>query len=216
LAVALSLASAVVLAGCAGSSDAAVRSPSSASASGWRGDRLASPVVLSARDRTVPFDSSEGGTTTLGRLQHGRLMLLYFGYTNCPDVCPTTMADLGQALRQLPVQVRSHTQVVFVTSDPARDTPAVLKAWLANFYSGLLHPFIGLSADIARVDAVAKSVGVPLSPPVKHSDGSITVQHGAQTMAFIDGKTTLLWLAGTSPADYAHDITRLAGRLDAA
>ncbi len=135
--------------------------------------------------------------------------MLYFGYTHCPDVCPTTMADLGLALRQLPVQVQEHTQVVFVTSDPGRDTPAVMKTWLANFDPGLVRPFVGLTASIKQIDAVATSVGVPLEPPVKEADGTISVEHGAQTLAFVAGKASVLWLAGTTSAQYAHDITRL-------
>ena len=75
-------------------------------------------------------------------------MLVYFGYTHCPDVCPTTMADLGTALRQLPAQIQQATQVVFVTSDPARDTAPVLRAWLANFDAGLAR-------TVRRADRVA-------------------------------------------------------------
>jgi protein SCO1/2 len=143
-------------------------------------------------------------------------MLLYFGYTNCPDICPTTMADLGQALHRLPPQVQAHTQVVFVTSDPARDSPAVLKQWLANFDTGLALPFVGLTATTGQIDALARSVGVPLSPAVVGSDGTVSVEHGTQTLAFLDGRAPLTWLYGTQVADYAHDIGRLAERLDAA
>lgn len=175
----------------------------------YDGDQLDQPLVLTAADLSAPFRSSAGGSTTLAKLGQGKLMLLYFGYTHCPDVCPTTMADLGLALKQVPTQLRFHTQVVFVTSDPDRDTPAVMKAWLGNFDSGLPVPFVGLTASLTQIDKIATSVGVPLSPPVKNPDGSITVQHGAQTMAFQDGKAHVLWLAGTSVASYAHDIDKL-------
>lgn len=199
-----------LVSGCGGPS-AGASHPSTAST--YQGDQLGTPVVLSRPARTDSFTSSDGGPTTLAHLQQGRLMLLYFGYTNCPDVCPTTMADLGLALHRLPVQVQTHTQVVFVTSDPARDTPAVMKTWLANFDAGLPRPFVGLTASIAQIDAVAKSVGVPLSAPVTQPNGTITVQHGAQTLAFVGGRAEVLWLAGTSVADYAHDIARLATKV---
>ncbi|MBN9619598.1 MAG: SCO family protein, partial [Actinobacteria bacterium] len=97
----------------------------------------------------------------------------------------------------------------FVTSDPVRDTPPVMKAWLDNFDSGLPLPFVGLTASLSQIDRIATSVGVPLSPPVTNPNGSITVEHGAQSMAFRDGKANLLWLAGTSVSDYSHDIDRL-------
>lgn len=180
------------------------------SSTGYRGDQLSRPVVLTTTDRAAAFSSTAGGIVTLKSLQTGRLMLLFFGYTHCPDVCPTTMADLGQALRQLPTQVQSHVQVVFVTSDPARDTPPVMKAWLNNFDPQLPRPFIGLTASLKEIDAVATSVGVPLSPPVTQPDGTISVEHGAQTLAFVNGKASVVWLAGTTVPDYAHDISALA------
>ncbi len=142
-------------------------------------------------------------------------MLLYFGYTHCPDVCPTTMADLAQALRKMHPDVQNRIQVVFVTSDPARDTVPVMKAWLGNFDASLVHHFVGLTASIRQIDAVATEVGVPLSPPSKAPNGTITVDHGAQTLAFVAGKASLLWTAATSPADYGHDIGELVRKVPA-
>ncbi len=208
----LVVAAAMLLAGCASSRASRPISINStpASASGYDGDVLGSgAVTLTSTDLAVSFQSTTGSATTLAALGKGKLMLLYLGYTHCPDVCPTTMADLGVALRQIPTVERYHTQVVFVTSDPARDTTPVMTAWLNHFDSGLPVPFVGLTAAISQIDKVATSVGVPLSPPVKNPDGSITVQHGAQTLAFIKGKADLLWTAGTTPQQYAHDIMQL-------
>ena len=208
-AVALATLPALALTGCgAGRGTAA-----SASATGYRGDYISQPVALTPSAQSATFTSSNGAAVTLGSLQAGKLMLIYFGYTHCPDVCPTTMADLGQALRQLPTQIQSHVQVVFITSDPARDTPPVMKAWLANFDPQLPLPFVGLTAPLPQVDSVATSVGVPLSPPVTQPDGTISVEHGAQTLAFVNGKANVLWLAGTAVPDYAHDITTLTEKL---
>jgi protein SCO1/2 len=195
-----------------GSSPAQVVTPP-ATSSGLRGAPVSPPTTLGSAERDEAFRSSAGGTTTLADLQRGRLMLLYFGYTNCPDICPTTMADLGQALRRLPPQAQAHTQVVFVTSDPDRDSPAVLAQWLANFDDRLPLPFVGLTATTARIDALAKSVGVPLSPAVVGSDGSVSVAHGTQTLAFLDGRAPLTWLYGTTVGDYAHDIDQLVLRV---
>jgi protein SCO1/2 len=76
---------------------------------------------------------TNGNPYDLDGQTQGYLTALYFGYTNCPDVCPTHMANIAAALRQLPASVTSHIKVLFVTTDPARDTPAVLRAWLNNF-----------------------------------------------------------------------------------
>jgi protein SCO1/2 len=172
-----------------------------------RGTTLPSPIKLDHFARTAVFDSSAGGRTTLVRLQRGHLMLVYFGYTHCPDVCPSTLADLAQALRDVPAQIAAHTQVVFITSDPQRDTAPVLARFIAHFDGGLPLPFVGLTATLRQIDRIAESVGVPLEAPVVNPDGSVTVQHGAQTLAFVDGAATLLWLSNTGVPDYAHDIS---------
>ena len=198
------IAVALALTSCA--SAAPTPSPST---SAYRGSELKRPIVLSRAAQDAVFRSSAGGTQTLGKLQAGHLMLVYFGYTHCPDVCPTTMADLGQALRHVPTIVQANTQVVFVTADPDRDSPSVMHAWLANFDPGLSRRFIGLTAGVKQIDTVADSLGVPLEPPVKEKNGSITVTHGAQTLAFLHGRASVVWLAGTPVADYATDIATL-------
>jgi len=166
-------------------------------------------LALTPEDLTARFRSTGGGTTTLGRLQQGRLMLLYFGYTHCPDVCPTTMADLGGALGRLTRDEQDRVQVVFVTSDPARDSPAVMTAWLAHFDGGLPRPFVGLTASPTRIDGVARSLHILIAPPVRHRNGTVTVDHGAETIAFLDGRAQVLWSSSTPAADYAADLRRL-------
>ncbi len=220
------LAAVLTLAGCSsgggpgrgsgrgsGSAAGPVASIAGAPTTGLRGSSLTEPIQLSPSARTAPFRSSRGGTTTLADLQRGRLLLLFFGYTHCPDECPTAMADLAAALRTLPPMTQSHTQVVFVTSDPQRDSPRVLRTWLANFDHGLLLPFAGLTAPVQQIDTIAESVGVPLSPPVRRKGGTISVEHGTQTLAFIGGKAPVVWTGGTSPTDLAHDIELLISRV---
>ena len=98
-----------------------------------------------------------------GTATAGKPTLLYFGYTHCPDVCPTTLADITQALQPVPAAMRSATQVVFVTTDVKRDTPAVLKAYLAKFDAGLPNQFVGLTgtqaADRRRAGRGARDAG---------------------------------------------------------
>src|SRR5262249_42956371 len=86
---------------------------------------LAKPRFVLTDTSGAPFDF---WTRTLGSVT-----LLFFGYTNCPDQCPMHMANIGQALKRLPPEVADHVQLVFVTTDPARDTPAVLRRGRDSF-----------------------------------------------------------------------------------
>jgi protein SCO1/2 len=211
--VALALAGALGLTGCGGSSAVASGGAASvslpASATGFRGDTLPQPVPLTGADASDRFSSTAGGTSSLAQLQRGHVMLVYYGYTHCPDVCPTTMADLGVALRKASPALRRRVQVVFITSDPQRDTVPVMTQWLSHFDYGLPHRFVGLTGPIGQIDAVATSMGVPLSPPVAAPNGTVTVDHGAQTLAFVGGRASLVWLASTAPGDYLHDLQKL-------
>lgn len=82
--------------------------------------------------------------------QRGRTVALFFGYTHCPDVCPTTLAALARAKRRLPAAAGRNVDVVFVTIDPARDTPALIGSYVHQFDPA----FIGLTGTPAQLDAV--------------------------------------------------------------
>jgi protein SCO1 len=138
----------------------------------------------------------------------GKTVLLYFGYTHCPDVCPTTMADVNVALTQVPAQVRNNTTVVFVTSDPARDTGPVLRDFLDKFSTS----FVGLTGSVQAIDAMADSVGVAIEPPVTTSGGDYEVTHGAQVVAFSpdDDQAHVVFTAGAGSQAYVHDLPLIA------
>ena len=90
----------------------------------------------------------------------GKYRIVYFGYTFCPDACPTDMAVLGKAMRMLDAKDRAKSariQPIFITVDPARDTPPVLKQFVGAFYSRL----IGLTGSEAQIAAVAKQYAIP-------------------------------------------------------
>ncbi|MGI8881730.1 MAG: SCO family protein [Jatrophihabitans sp.] len=199
LALCAALALLVALAACGSSKP----DPAKKSSAGLQGTKLSAPIpepALTLTDQTgKPWD--------LRAQTKGRVTLLYFGYTHCPDVCPTTMADIAVALKNVPAQVRSHVTVVFVTSDPARDTAPVIKSWLAKFNPA----FVGLTGNIDTIYAAAKKVGVPLEKPKKGPNGEIDVTHGAQVLAFgMDQQARVVYTAGTSSDEYAHDINLLA------
>jgi protein SCO1/2 len=207
LTVAAAIVAAVALGGCsagsAGSSGAPVVVGGAEKAGpGVRGTALGAPIDLP----DLHLTDTTGHPYDLRVHAPGRVTLLFFGYTHCPDVCPTTMADLAAALTQVSPDIRRRTSVVFVTSDPQRDTPPVIRHWLDSFDSG----FVGLTGELATIDAAARSVGVPLEPPRRQADGSWIVDHGAQVLAFgPDRRARVVYTAGTPVADYAHDLPLL-------
>jgi protein SCO1/2 len=198
-ALSAAVVAAAVLSSCGGSAS-----------SGFAGDVVDPPFTLPAGT----FTDTAGTSYDLAQQAMGHVTVVYFGYTHCPDVCPTTMADLGIALRSLPAKTADDVQVVFVTSDPRRDTPPVMKTWLAHFDTGLVHPFVGLETNQAAVDAYGEKVGIGLQPPTINKDGTEDVVHGAETLAFsADGEAHVVWSPGTTPKQYAADLTKIvAGR----
>jgi protein SCO1 len=135
----------------------------------------------------------------------GKPTLLFFGYTNCPDVCPTTMADIAVALRGLDAGLVQQLQVVFVTTDPTRDTPAVLGEWLGRFDADLPTRFIGLTGDQATIDQAQLSTGVPLAEDGGKLHSSLLLLYGS------DDEAHVAFDAGNTSRDIATDLRRVTG-----
>jgi len=138
----------------------------------------------------------------------GFLTLVFFGYTNCPDVCPVHMSNLGAVLPELDPQVAARIKVVFITTDPRRDTPAVLRTWLDHFSRG----FIGLSGDSSSVAGVQTALQLPPAVVEKATaaDSAYTVGHSALVVAFTpDNLAHLVYPYGTRQEDWAHDLPAL-------
>ena len=154
---------------------------------------------------TVLTDT-DGRPFSLADSTHRRLTLLFFGYTHCPDECPTTMATLASAMLQLDAADRSNVQVVFVTTDPARDTGPVIRHWLDHFSSS----FIGVTGPLDTITKVATDVGVPIAKGRRLPSGGYDVTHGTQVLG-VDGKNTVpvVWTLGTTAPEFAHDIHQL-------
>ncbi|WP_433501021.1 SCO family protein [Sphaerimonospora sp. CA-214678] len=194
------------LAACGGSTGAAdppVRliRPSSEFHGTWLQEPLAKPDVT--------LTDTSGKAFKLRERTAGRLTLLFFGYTHCPDICPTTMADLASALREMPAADRDKISVVFTTTDPGRDTPEVIRSWLASFDSS----FVGLTGDFATIQTAAESVGIALERPTPGA-GDYEVTHGGQIIAFDgDHQGRLIFSSGTSSAEFTADLRRLLERI---
>lgn len=138
----------------------------------------------------------------------GRPTLIYFGYTHCPDICPLTMNNLAVAKKQLPKAEQDKLRVVFVTTDPARDTPSELGKWL----NGIDPQFIGLTGDFPTIQAGARTLGISIEPTHKDKKTGKTVSvHGTQVIAFspkTDGGYVLYGEDATVD-DYTKDLPKI-------
>ena len=109
----------------------------------------------------------------------GKVIVVFFGYTQCPDVCPTTMAELAQIRTQLGAD-GDRLETVFVTIDPERDTPEVLKAYVANFGPNV----VALRGDAEQTAAAAKEFKVFYAKVPGKTAGSYTMDHSAASFVF--------------------------------
>ena len=138
----------------------------------------------------------------------GRLTLLFFGYTSCPDVCPATMANLGAVTSRLTSEDRRRIDVIFVTTDPDRDTPERLTEWLGGFD----REIIGLTGPIEAIEAAQRFAGVAIAKR-DGTDSSYTVSHAAQVLVYsADDSSHVAYPFGTRQAQWAADIPKLLER----
>lgn len=131
--------------------------------------------------------------------------LVFFGYTHCPNVCPLVVSDVTSALLRLPEDVRAETQLVFITTDPQRDTPEVLRTYLDRFDSD----FVGLTGDLGDIVRAADAMGVAIEGRKRLPSGGYDVGHGAQVIGFHHDKAPVLWTQGTPVDDLVRDISAL-------
>lgn len=160
---------------------------------------LPKPSVVLTDTSAQPFD--------LKKQTQGSLTLLYFGYTHCPDACPEHMANIAAALKQLPPDLATKIKVVFVTTDPQRDTPGAIRTWL-----NLFNPqFIGLTGTTAQINDAMAQVDIPPATTEEIGNGDYAVSHAAYVMAYTsDNISHIVYPSGVTVADWVHDLTALA------
>jgi protein SCO1/2 len=155
----------------------------------------ASPIALADQD-SAPFSIDT---------HRGKVVLLFFGYTYCPNFCPTTMVEV-QKVKNLLGDRANEVEVVFVTVDPQRDTPARLKEYLEFFDPA----FIGLSGSEDQIDAVKMQYGVFGQMQAPDASGGYLVDHSTSLYAIDpEGNLRLTWAYGTSAEDIAEDVEHL-------
>ena len=164
------------------------------------------PAGLAAAPKGGDFvlQSSTGPLDT--RSLRGQVLLVYFGYSHCPDICPASLGYAAQALNQLTPAERHRTKLILVSVDPERDTPARLKEYAAYF-----HPeMIGVTGTPAQIAAVAKQFGAGYARQPTRPDGSYAVDHGAQLYAVApDGRLAAMLDLGTPPEKIADTVRGL-------
>ncbi|MFZ1498988.1 MAG: SCO family protein [Giesbergeria sp.] len=135
----------------------------------------------------------------------GKVVVVFFGYTQCPDVCPTTMQELAQ-VKQMLGPDGERLQAVFVTVDPARDTPELLKAYMANFDPS----FVALRGDDAQTTAIAKDFKIYFKKVDGQTPTSYTMDHSAGSYIFDPaGRLRVYSRYGSGPEAVAADVRSL-------
>lgn len=133
-------------------------------------------IVLLSHSRELPkvtlLSTTDADLASVA--QEGRWQLVFFGYTYCPDICPTTLAEVRRIYSALPQDVRDRLQVWMVSVDPERDTPQQLRAYLDFFDPS----FQGLSGELADIQNLSQVLGIPFIPGDSSQPG-YTVDHGA-------------------------------------
>ncbi|PZR79544.1 MAG: SCO family protein [Candidatus Aeolococcus gillhamiae] len=212
MAVAVLGATVALAAGCGGTTQAAIQVQGQGRVPAGLEGVLQSPPQ--PKPSFVLADTS-GRPYDLAGATQGYATLLYFGYTHCPDECPTHMANIAAALSQVEPQVSSHVKVVFVTTDPPRDTPAVIRKWLDNFSTS----FIGLSGTEAQIQAAEAGTGIdpnagsePTVPGATTTipTGDYSVTHAAYVLAFTtDNLAHVIYPSGLGVKAWVHDLPEL-------
>lgn len=168
--------------------------------SDYRGGIVSPPL---SKPKFTLTDTS-GSEVDFHAKTQGYVTLLFFGYTHCPDMCPLQMDMIANALRKLPSATADQIKVVFVTTDPARDTPQVLRMYLNHFDKR----FIGLTGSEEAI--VAAQVAANLPPAKKGTarpDGNYEVGHAAFVLAYTkDNFAHVIYPVGLKLDDWVHDL----------
>jgi protein SCO1 len=184
-----------------------------ASPRSFNGEGLSGPQIVPPLPKPeLVLTATDGRMFDLKKETEGYVTLLFFGYTNCPDVCPVHMANIAGAMKRLGPEITNRIKVVFVTVDPDRDTPEVIRTWLDHFD----QRFIGLRGDSASVASAFTQLrlGQTEHEVVDSSDISrYNIGHAAIVLAFgTDNLAHVVYPFGIRQQDWSKDLTLLVER----
>lgn len=195
------LISAFALSACGGDDDGGDNG-SDAAAATYMGAVVAPPIE---KPDAVLLDE-EGEKFDLRKETEGFITLLYVGYTHCPDICPTHLYEMSEAIKKLPDDVSSKVKVVFVTADPERDSSEVLKGYLDTFDEN----FVGLTGPRDLMDDFQVALGLQPASRTDLGGGNYAVNHAAYVMAFTtDNIAYLVYPSGMGQAEWLNDLPLL-------
>jgi len=165
-----------------------------------------SATTMVARPQGGDFTLATAAGPLDTRTLRGKVLLVYFGYVNCPDVCPVAVAAGAGALNALSPAERERTRMIMVSVDPERDTPAALKNYVAYF-----HPqMIGAVGSAGETAAVAKQFGAGYLRQPTRADGGYAVDHSSQTYLIdTQGQLVEILQHGASSAQVAAAVRKL-------
>lgn len=148
--------------------------------------------------------TTEGASYSLAEDTTAPLTLVFFGYTQCPDICPAVLSSITSGLLKLTDEQRDQVDIVFVSSDPDRDTPEVLRTYLDRFDQGM----VGLTGDLTTVAKVAESIGVYVDEGAELPGGGYDPNsHGSYVIGINDRhEAPIFWSGDTAPSQFANDI----------
>lgn len=178
-------------------------SSSEASEDGYRAGQTHQPYPVPA----TPLTDTDRRSYSLTGDTDRPLTLVFFGYSHCPDICQVVMSTISSAMTRLDDADRDRVDVVFVTTDPARDTPEALRGYLDRFDPS----FIGLTGDLDTITKVGKPLAVYVADGERLPSGGRDLNsHSTQiTGITADDTSPILWTQDTSSADLAADIHTL-------
>ena len=137
----------------------------------------------------VSLTDTSGRAYNLATTPSKPVTLLFFGYTHCPDVCIAVLSDVSMALQRLAPADRDHIQLIFITTDPARDKEKQIRRYLDRF-----NPtFVGLTGQMSTIKGAASEVGVDIEGKRKLSSGGYEVGHSAQVIGFSRTSGVVIW-----------------------
>jgi len=138
----------------------------------------------------------------------GQHVIMYFGYTHCPDVCPLTLVHLHQVMQKLGAEAKD-VRILFVSVDPARDTPQVLHQYVTAFDPRI----VGLTGTPQEITAMAKRYRAAFNEDAKQPNGGYEVSHSSGIYIFDpQGRARLLGTSADTPDEIAHDMKLLIGQ----
>jgi protein SCO1/2 len=156
----------------------------------------------------VSLTDTSGRPYNLATTPSKPVTLLFFGYTHCPDVCNAVLSDVSLALQRLSTGDRDQIQLVFVTTDPARDKEKQIRRYLDRFNPG----YVGLTGPMSTIKRAATEVGVDIEGKKKLPSGGYEVGHSAQVIGFSRNSGVVIWTPGSPIAALKHDFALLVER----